>query len=145
MPIHEINRFLPPQLDGYQVAIASREEPGAVRYNEPLFRYWGGRLMNWLIQLLILPGLNDTQCGFKVFSREAARDLFSIQTLDGWSFDIELLYVARQRGYRIIEVGIPWTYNQESKVSAVRDALQFILDILTIRANHRQGIYDPEN
>lgn len=145
MPVEEVNRFLPPRLEGVQIAIASREAPGSVRYNEPLIRHLGGRLMNWLIQLLILPGLNDTQCGFKCFTREIALDLFGKQTLDGWSFDIELLYLARQRGYRITEVAIPWFYHQESKVHAVRDALQILLDIQTIRENHRKGLYDPEN
>ena len=145
MPIEEVNRFLPPQLKGYQIAIASREAPGSIRYNEPHFRHIGGRLMNWLIQLFILPGLNDTQCGFKCFTRPVAQDLFAKQTLNGWSFDIELLFIARQRGYTITEVAIPWIYNQESKVHAVRDALQILLDIQTIRKNHAQGLYDPEN
>lgn len=145
MPIEEVNRFLPPQLTDYQVAIGSREAPGSMRYNEPQFRHIGGRLMNWLIQLLILPGLNDTQCGFKCFTRTAAQDLFAKQTLSGWSFDIELLFIARQRGYKIQEVAIPWIYNQESKVHAIRDALQILLDIQTIRSNHAQRLYDPEN
>jgi hypothetical protein len=145
MPIEEVNRFLPPQLKDFQIAIASREAPGAVRYSEPHFRHLGGRLMNWLIQLSILPGLNDTQCGFKCFSHQVAKDLFENQTLDGWSFDIELLFIARQRGYKIIEVAIPWIYNQESKVHAIRDAVQILIDIQTIRKNHRQGSYDPEN
>lgn len=145
MPIEEVNRFLPPRLEGYQIAIASREAPGSIRYDEPQFRHLGGRLMNWLIQLFILPGLNDTQCGFKCFTREVARDLFGKQTLEGWSFDIELLYIARQRGYKIIEVAIPWIYHQESKVHAIRDAVQMLLDIQTIRTNHKSGIYDPEN
>lgn len=101
--------------------------------------------MNWLIQVLILPGLNDTQCGFKCFTYKTAQDLFEHQTLVGWSFDIELLYIARQRGYRITEVAIPWIYNQESKLNAVRDAIQMIMDIQTIRRNFAQGLYDPEN
>lgn len=145
MPIEEVNQFLPPELEGFQIAIASREAPGSIRYDEPLSRHLGGRLMNWLIQLFILPGLNDTQCGFKCFTRESARDLFGKQTLNGWSFDIELLYIARQRGYKIIEVAIPWIYHQESKVHAVRDALKILLDIRTIRLNLKQGLYDPEN
>ena len=145
MPIEEVNQFLPPRLEGFQVAIASREAPGSIRYDEPLSRQLGGRLMNWLIQLFILPGLNDTQCGFKCFTRESARNLFEKQTLIGWSFDIELLYIARQRGYKIIEVAIPWIYHQESKVHAVQDALKILLDIRTIRLNHAQGMYDPEN
>jgi len=145
MPIEELVNFLPPKLEGIDISIASREAPGAIRYNEPQFRHFGGRMMNWLIQLFILRGLNDTQCGFKCFSKQAAKDLFNQQTLPGWSFDIELLYIARQRGYKIKEIPIPWYYQQESKVNAVRDALRILMDIQTIRRNANQGIYDPEN
>ncbi|MEJ2448763.1 MAG: glycosyltransferase family 2 protein, partial [Anaerolineales bacterium] len=141
MPIAEVNRFLPPILEGYDLAIASREAEDAVRFNEPLIRHLGGRLMNWLIQLTILPGLEDTQCGFKCFSRAAARDLFNHQTLVGWSFDIELLYIARIRGYSIREVGIPWYFHQESKIHALRDALKILQDIRIIHRNSSQGIY----
>ncbi len=141
MPIAEVNRFLPPQLEGCQVAIASREAEGSVRYHEPLIRHLGGRLMNWLIQLTILPGLNDTQCGFKCFSHPATQDLFSQQTLEGWSFDIELLFIARLRGYSIQEVAIPWYYHQESKVHALRDALKILLDIRDIHRNNSRGCY----
>ena len=145
MPIEELNNFLPPQLEGIDISIASREAPGSIRYHEPHFRHLGGRLMNWLIQLFILPGLNDTQCGFKCFSAKATKDLFNHQTLPGWSFDIELLYIARQRGYKIQEIPIPWYFHQESKVYAVRDAPQILMDIQTIHRNSHQGIYDPEN
>ena len=145
MPIEEVNRFIPPQLEGVEIAIASREAPGAVRYDEPIIRHLGGRLMNYLIQLFALPGLNDTQCGFKCFSSPAAKDLFQHQTLPGWSFDIELLYIARQRGYAIAEIPIPWYFHQESKVNAIRDAIKILLDIRTIRKNAKQGLYVPEN
>jgi dolichyl-phosphate beta-glucosyltransferase len=145
MPIDEVINFFPPRLEGVDIAIASREAQGAVRYQEPLFRHLGGRLMNWLIQLFALPGLNDTQCGFKCFSRDVASDLFSHQTLSGWAFDVEILYIARLRGYSIREIAVPWTFSQESKVSAVRDAIKILLDIHTIRRNRRHGMYDPEN
>jgi len=145
MPITEVNKFFPPQLDGIDIAIASREVSGSIRYDEPLIRHLGGRFMNWFIQLLALPGLNDTQCGFKCFSSAVSKDLFSHQTLSGWSFDIELLYIARQRGYSIREVPIPWTYHHESKVNALRDALQILLDLQTIRQNDSLGLYDQEN
>ena len=72
MPVEQINRFLPPQLTDYDVAIASREGPGAVRYNEPAYRHLVGRIFNTLIRLIALPGLQDTQCGFKCFRGEAA-------------------------------------------------------------------------
>ena len=145
MPIEEVINFLPPKLKGIDISIASRETPGAVRYDEPIIRHLGGRLMNWLIQLFILPGLQDTQCGFKCFSQETVKDLFQHQTLPGWSFDIELLYIARQRGYKVQEIPIPWYFHQESKIRAVRDALQILMDIQSIRRNAKQGIYDPAN
>jgi dolichyl-phosphate beta-glucosyltransferase len=145
MPIDKVNNFIPPQLNGVDIAIASREAPGAVRFNEPLTRHWGGRLMNWLIQLIALPGLNDTQCGFKCFAATAAKDLFHHQTLPGWAFDIELLYIARQRGYTIQEIPIPWTFHSGSKVNAIQDAIKIIQDIQVIRHNQKRGLYDPED
>ena len=142
MPLTEINRFLPPARTGFDIAIASREAPGAVRYNEPPYRHLGGRLINSMIRLLALPGLNDTQCGFKCFRAGVAEDLFRHQTLPGWSFDIELLFIARRRGYKVIEVPIPWYFNPDSKLSAVQDALKMGLDIFSIRKNALRGMYD---
>jgi dolichyl-phosphate beta-glucosyltransferase len=142
MPMEEIVKFIPPKLQDFDIAIASREAKGAVRYNEPSYRHWGGRGINFLIQTLILPGLNDTQCGFKCFRAEVAQDVFQRQTLNGWSFDIELLYIARRHGYRIVEIPIHWYHFDDSKVSALRDAIRMISDIFRIHANARQGIYD---
>lgn len=142
MPIEQVNRFLPPALSDFDVAIGSREVPGAVRYGEPLHRHLGGRLINLIIRVLMLPKLQDTQCGFKCFHAEAAEDLFRSQTLQGWSFDIELLFLANRRGYRVVEIPVDWYYRPESKVSAVRDALRMIDDIFRIRANARRGVYD---
>jgi len=142
MPIDEISNFLPPALVGFDVAIASREAPGAVRYNEPLYRHLGGRVVNILIRTLALPGLHDTQCGFKCFRAEAAEDLFGCQTLPGWSFDVEILFIARKRSYKIVEVPISWYFDAESKVKAVPDALRMGRDLLTVRRNHRMGVYN---
>jgi dolichyl-phosphate beta-glucosyltransferase len=141
MPITEIGKFIPPALTGYDIVIASREAPGSIRYNEPIYRHLGGRGINLIIRLLALPGLQDSQCGFKCFTAQAADDLFRVQTLDGWSFDIELLFVARMRGYRLTEIPIHWYFQSESKVHAVRDALRMIGDIFTIRRNARRGLY----
>ena len=142
MPVEEIVKFIPPALQDFDIAIASREAKGAVRYNEPSYRHWGGRGINFLIQTLILPGLNDTQCGFKCFRAEVANDIYQRQTLDGWSFDIELLFIARRHGYRIVEIPIHWYHFSDSKVSALRDAMRMIGDIFRIHANARQGLYD---
>jgi glycosyltransferase involved in cell wall biosynthesis len=143
MPIEEVNKFLPPSRSDFDIAIGTREARDSVRYDEPIYRHLGGRLINTAIRLLILPGLQDTQCGFKCFRAEAAERLFSRQTLEGWSFDIELLFVACRLGYRIVEVPIHWYYRPESKVSTVPDALRLLSDIFLIRANARRGIYDP--
>jgi glycosyltransferase involved in cell wall biosynthesis len=142
MPIEEVNKFLPPTRSGFDVAIGSREVRGAVRYDEPAYRHLGGRFINFVIRLLILPGLQDTQCGFKCFRDDVARDLFGRQRLDGWSFDIEVLYLAQRAGYRVVEIPVNWYYRAESKVNAVQDALRMIRDIFLIRANMRNGMYD---
>jgi dolichyl-phosphate beta-glucosyltransferase len=142
MPIEEIQKFLPPQLVDFDVAIGSREAQGAVRYNEPSYRHFGGRAINLLIRLFILPGLNDTQCGFKCFRAETALSLFQQQTLSGWSFDIELLYIARRKKLRVREIPVQWYFDADSKVSAVRDALKMIVDIFRIHLNALRGRYD---
>lgn len=142
MPVGEIPRFLPPQAQA-DIVIASREAPGAVRYNEPFQRHLSGRIFNTLIRALVLPGLQDTQCGFKCFRAAVAQDLVAHQTLGGWAFDVELLTIARLRGYRIAELPIPWHFNAESKVSLLRDSWRMFLDLLTIRRNASRGLYDP--
>ena len=141
MPPQEINRFLPPELPDADIAIASREAPGAVRYNEPAYRHFVGRIFNLMIRILALPGFNDTQCGFKCLRAEVAEDLFPFQTLTGWAFDVEILFIARQRGYRIVELPIPWYYNADSKVEVVRDSLEMARDLLRIRWNSWRGSY----
>lgn len=142
MPIEEAYRFFPPALEGVDIAIASREAPGAVRYNEPFYRHLVGRVFNTLIRLLALPSLQDTQCGFKCFRGPVAEDLFRRQVVSGWSFDVEVLYLARKRGYRIVEVPIPWYYNPNTKISILRDSLRMALDILTVRWNDLRGRYE---
>jgi glycosyltransferase involved in cell wall biosynthesis len=141
MPIEEVNRFLPPRLEGFDIAIASREAPGARRYGEPAYRHWIGRGFNLLVRVLAVPGFHDTQCGFKCFAGAAAEDLFHSQIIDGWTFDAEVLFLALRRGYRVIEVPIPWYYVPGSRVHLVRDSLAMLLDLFTIRRNWRRGIY----
>jgi dolichyl-phosphate beta-glucosyltransferase len=141
MPVEQIDRFLPPSCD-YDIAIASREAPGALRFNEPSFRHFTGRIYNFWIRLIVLPGLQDTQCGFKCFKGQIAEDIFPDQTLTGWAFDVELLAIARKRGYSIVEIGIPWHYNAGSKIKVLQDSLKMFTDLLRIRRNLHNGIYD---
>jgi len=142
MPIEEISRFLPPMTEKMDVVIGSREAPGAVRYHEPAYRHLIGRMFNTLVRWSALPGLQDTQCGFKCFRGAVAEDLFACQKLDSMSFDVEVLVIARMRGYRIAEIGIPWHFDPDSRVRLVQDSLRMGWDILTVRCNARRGKYD---
>jgi len=141
MPIAEVNRFIPPTMDA-DVAIASREGKDAVRYDEPAYRHFVGRGFNMLVRLLALPGLQDSQCGFKCFRGKLVDEIFPLQTIMGWTFDVELLFIARRRGYKIVEVGIPWYFNPESKIRVWRDSSRMFLDLLAIRRNAARGLYD---
>lgn len=145
MPVEEIAKFLPPALTDFDIAIASRQAPGSVRYNEPYYRHLTGRVFNTLIRLLVLPNLQDTQCGFKCFRAVVAEEIFRYQTLSGWSFDVEILFIARRRGCRIVEVPIHWYFDPESKISVLRDSWRMFLDLLVIRRNARRGLYDPQD
>lgn len=142
MPVEEFDRFKPEVLGAYDVAIGSREAIGARRYAEPLHRHLMGRVFNTLVQILLLPGIQDTQCGFKCLRREVAHELCRQQTITGWGFDVELLYMARKRGYSIREVPISWHYMPGSRISPLRDTVTMLRDILTIRANGKRGLYD---
>jgi len=141
MPIEELGRFIPPACD-CDISIASREMPGATRHSEPNYRHLTGRVFNLLIRLLVLPGLQDTQCGFKCFRGSVAEDVFRFQTLTGWAFDVEILTIARRHGYQITEIPIQWYYKGESKVSILRDSWRMLLDLLAIRRNVRLGRYE---
>ena len=142
MPVEEISKFIPPPLKDFDIAIGSREAPGAVRYNEPYYRHLTGRVFNMLIRLMVLPNLQDTQCGFKCLRAEVARDIFPFQTITGWAFDVELLYIAHYHGYRILEIPIDWYFNADSKVRVLRDSWRMFIDLLVIRRNARRGLYD---
>jgi dolichyl-phosphate beta-glucosyltransferase len=142
MPIEQLPRFLPPAVDA-PVAIASREAPGAVRYGEPAHRHWVGRGFNLLVRLLAVPDLHDTQCGFKCFRADAAEELFRLQVLDGWTFDVEVLFLAQRRGYRVVEIPIPWYYAPGSRVRLARDSLAMLTDLLRIRWHAARGRYGP--
>lgn len=140
MPVDQIPHFLPPEQEA-DIVIASREAPGAVRYNEPGYRHIGGRVINTMIRTLALPRLHDTQCGFKCFRAAVAQDLFARQTIMGWAFDVEILYMARLRGYSIRELPIPWYYSPQSHLRPVQDAARIFFDLVHIRLNHLRGRY----
>jgi dolichyl-phosphate beta-glucosyltransferase len=121
--------------------VGSREAEGAQRIGEPLRRHLIGRMFNWLVRLLAVPGINDTQCGFKLLSAEAATRLLPHLTIEGFAFDVELLFLARRCGFRIQEVGVVWTCRTDSRVRLSRGAAAFV-DIVRIRWRANRGRYN---
>jgi dolichyl-phosphate beta-glucosyltransferase len=143
MPVHELGRFLPPALCGADVAIGTREGAGARRIGEPLVRHLAGRAFNFAVQRLLVPGLNDTQCGFKMFTAAAANAIFPHVTVAGWAFDIEVMYIARRRGLAIREVPIEWHYRRESRVRMLRDGVRMFGELARLRLRAWRGAYTP--
>lgn len=152
VPIAEIERLLAALAGGADVAFGSREGPGARRYGEPGYRHLMGRVYNLLYRRILLPGISDSQCGFKAFRTEVAHDLFQRMLVYGGDaqpikggmvtgFDTELLFLARRRGYRLAEVGVDWYYGRASKVRPLQDTVRMIIDVFRILANARAGRY----
>lgn len=139
MPPTELRRFLPPVLAGFDVAIGSREGAGARRIGEPWRRHTVGRMFNFAIRWLVVPGISDTQCGFKMFTAGSVQAIFPHATLDGWAFDVEVLCIARAQGLRVVEVPIEWHHRAESQVSVLRDSWGMLRDLFKVRARARRG------
>ncbi|NUN13185.1 MAG: glycosyltransferase family 2 protein [Myxococcales bacterium] len=136
-PIEELERFAS-YINEFDVVIGSRGlETSNIVEHQPIYREWMGRVFNRFVQRTALAGLADTQCGFKLFSRICARDVFSRTTIDGFGFDVEALYVASALGYRIAEVPVTWANDTATKVHPVRDGLRMATDVVKTRWTHR--------
>jgi dolichyl-phosphate beta-glucosyltransferase len=125
-----------------EISIGSRYAEGA-RSNarQPRYRVLWSRLANLAIQRSLVPGIRDTQCGFKAFTAEVAHDLFRRGRIDGWAFDLEILALARRTGYAIAEVGVEWTDDRRSRIHPLQDLWKVIREAMTIRKNLRRGVY----
>lgn len=141
MPISEVTRFLPPMTAAYDVAIGSREGRQARRIGEPVYRHLMGRIFNKGVQWLVLPGIEDSQCGFKMFTAGAVGSIFPHVSVDGWAFDVEVLAIARSQGLRLVEVPIEWHYRAESRLSMLRDGWAMLKELLRIRRRAASGGY----
>ena len=124
----------------FDVSIGSREASGARRFDEPRSRHIKGRLFNYAVKILALRGIEDTQCGFKLFSAESATKLFPHQSLDGWAFDVELLVMAKKAGFSVGEVPIDWYYAEGSKMTLSKGVLA-VLDVARVGMNNLFGKY----
>ncbi len=142
MPIEEIMKFLPPTLEGYDVMIGSREGKGAKRIGEPEYRHLMGRVLNTIVKLTAVRDFEDTQCGFKMFKGDIADDLFGVQLMNGIGFDVELIFIAKKRGYRIVDVPITWYYDPDSRMKLLQDSLHILVEIWQVHQNWRRGLYD---
>jgi dolichyl-phosphate beta-glucosyltransferase len=140
-PIEELRRLMARIEEGFHVVIASRALPDSnIEIRQPWYRESMGRLFNRIVQLVVVPGLHDTQCGFKLFTAAAAIDAFTPARLDGFAFDVEALFLARQRGHRIAEMPVTWRNDAATRVTTLRGVLAF-LDLLRVPVNDWLGRY----
>jgi glycosyltransferase involved in cell wall biosynthesis len=123
------------------IVIGSREGYGARRVGEPMYRHLMGRVFNRVVQAIAVPGIEDSQCGFKALSRDAAQTIFRRQRIDGFGFDVEILYLARRLGYPVHVVPLHWEHKENSRVAPVRDTLLMLSDVLRVRLNGWRGCY----
>jgi dolichyl-phosphate beta-glucosyltransferase len=142
MPATELPKLLAPIVKGKAtVAIGSRYVEGAAQHSQPAWRRAWSRLCNKVIQAALVPGVRDTQCGFKAFSAAAAEDLFSRATINGWAFDLEVLAIAKRMGHEVAEVGVFWQDDARSKVNPLKDLWKVIREAITIKRNLNRNAY----
>ena len=149
-PLPEVERLLP-FFPEYDIVIGSRQLPGAKREKEPLYRHLMGLVFNLVVQAIAVRGIWDTQAGFKCFKAEIAKKLFSQLKVYGQgkkvqgalvtAFDVELLFIAKKKGYKIKEVPIVWHHVATSRVSPLKDSLRMLRDVIKVRLNDLRGAY----
>jgi dolichyl-phosphate beta-glucosyltransferase len=137
-PIEELPKLEGALAAGAGVAIGSRAIKGSrVELSQPIYRVLMGKAFNIIVQLVLLPGIWDTQCGFKLFRGDIAHDVFAGLTTDGFGYDPEVLYLAKKKGVRIAEVPVVWRNSAPTKVNAIRSSLDMFRHVLRIRFRHR--------
>jgi dolichyl-phosphate beta-glucosyltransferase len=133
-PIEELGKLEAALARGYDVAIASRGmSRSEIVVRQPFYREFAGRVFNLIMRILVLPGICDSQCGFKLFTAEAARAVFPLATINGWIFDVEVLLLARRKGFRIAEIPARWIDSPYSRVSMLGSSAGVLAEILRIR------------
>lgn len=138
-PIEEIEKLLAAMKEGVEIAIGSRPlRESNLEIRQPWYREMLGRAFNKAVQMMAVPGIHDTQCGFKIFTARATEDVFTRCKLDGFSFDFEALLVARDLGYAIAEVPIRWRHMEGSKVVLMRDGPRMLRDLMRLRLMGRR-------
>jgi|SRR5579872_368497 len=141
-PISEIEKFIPYFTKGYDLVIGSREiDPSLVKIEQSFLSHTLGKLSHWFIRFMLLPGIYDTQTGFKAFTGRSAKDIFRFVTINRWGFDMEVLKIALCRGYKIKEVGVYWTEHGGGHVP-LKAYFESLSDLFKIRLKSLRGDYD---
>ncbi|MBX3010750.1 MAG: glycosyltransferase family 2 protein [Caldilineaceae bacterium] len=141
-PIEELPKLLHKvQAEGYDIAVGSRAAAGAAEGHKSWLRHLLSGGLRWIVRLLFQIGVRDTQCGFKLYTREAAQRLHQAQTIMGFSFDLEILYLAAKLGYRVAEVPVNWIDAPGSKVDTSKEIKRFLRDLFRIKWNDWRGVY----
>jgi dolichyl-phosphate beta-glucosyltransferase len=141
-PIEELSKLEAGIAGGADIAFGSRQKADeSRRVNALAHRKFIGNTFNAIVQNLLLPGIEDTQCGFKLFKRHVAHDIFSVSRVDGYGFDVETLYIAKLRGYTMVEIPINWNNVDGSKVNVLTDSPRMLVEVLKIRVSARLGRY----
>jgi glycosyltransferase involved in cell wall biosynthesis len=142
-PIGELDKLMDAaRSQGASVAIGSRAlNRGLIEVHESLFRETAGRIFNLIMRVVTGLRFSDTQCGFKLFERGAAQEIFRRQRIERWGFDAELLFIARRLGYKTVEVPVRWSHSVGTKINMVGDSVNMFLDLVRIRGNQLRGLY----
>jgi len=141
-PIEELEKLLKVSEQGFDVVIGTRGlDKSLLKVHRPWYREKMGKIFNLLVQLFVIRGINDTQCGFKLFSRRAI-SIFKKNRIDDFSYDVEVLYIAKKYGYKIKEVPVIWIDSPYSKVKLYKDPFKMFISLLLIRINDAMGCYD---
>jgi len=142
-PIEELDKLAAAAREaGASVAIGSRAmDRSLIQVHQSGFRETAGRVFNLCMRVLTGLSLRDTQCGFKLFEAGTAREVFGRQRLERFGFDVEVLFIARHLGYRMVEVPVRWSHSEGTKVNMFRDSLNMFLDLLRVRWNGLRGHY----
>jgi dolichyl-phosphate beta-glucosyltransferase len=137
-PITEFHKLQESLENGSHVAIGSRAiDSSLIKVHQPFYREFMGKTFNKIVRALVLRGIQDTQCGFKMFKNSVAKQIFSLAKIDGFGFDVEILYLAHKMNFKIAEIPVEWRNDTKSKISPVYDSLKMFFEILKIRSLHK--------
>jgi dolichyl-phosphate beta-glucosyltransferase len=137
-PIYELDKLLLELKNSSDIAIGSRAlDYSSIKVHQPFYRELMGKTFNKIVQLLVVKGIQDTQCGFKGFKKSVVKEVFGKAEIDGFGFDVEIMYLANKLGYKIKEISVEWFNDEQSKISPIKDSIKMLREILKIRKLHK--------